>query len=265
MQKFKSKSMAKKSAISGEYIITVEDSGAIRVCQIYNNVKGSLRQCAEEVGFEVDPKWNTQQFGKKLIDQYGDGSIAEIGEYTISRNGSGHIDSYRVFGNTMAILRHIASQLGMEQQANWNTRQFGNKLIDFINGDNDNDVVEEEVFEISPDMTTYELWEAFRKEFGTVIRIKKGVKRCDPMLPGASSRETLEEMPLSEVGLTESFAINGDMTVGEVEELAISKGLKVQIATVDDWTTCLPQTPLDSVKFMPKQTTKEKMQEILDR
>ena len=55
------------------------------------------------------------------------------------------------------------------------------------------------------------------------------------------------------------------MTVGEVEELAISKGLKVQIATVDDWTTCLPQTPLDSVKFMPKQTTQEKMQEILDR
>ena len=41
--------------------------------------------------------------------------------------------------------------------------------------------------------------------------------------------------------------------------------MKVQIATVDDWTTCLPQTPLDSVKFMPKQTTKEKMQEILDR
>ena len=73
--------MAKKSAISGEYIITVEDSGAIRVCQIYNNVKGSLRQCAEEVGFEVDPKWNTQQFDKKLIDQYGDGSIVEIGEY----------------------------------------------------------------------------------------------------------------------------------------------------------------------------------------
>ncbi len=27
--------MAKKSAISGEYIITVEDSGTVRVCKIY--------------------------------------------------------------------------------------------------------------------------------------------------------------------------------------------------------------------------------------
>lgn len=257
--------MAKKSAISGEYIITEEDSGAIRVCQIYDNVKESLRQCAKDVGFKYDNQWTTQQLGKKLIDQYGDGSTAEIGEYTISRDGSGHIDSYRVFGNTIAVLRKIASQVGMEQQPNWNTRQLGNKLIDFVNGDTDSEVVEEVGFTISPEVTTYTLWEAFRKEFGTVIRIKKGVKRCDPTLPNVSARETLAEMPLSEAGLKEAFTINGDMTVGEVEALAASHGLKIQVATVDDWTTCLPQTPLDSAKFMPKQTTKAKMQEILDR
>ncbi|MDE6265348.1 MAG: hypothetical protein K2M11_09430 [Paramuribaculum sp.] len=257
--------MAKKSAITGEYIITEEDSGAIRVCQIYDNVLESLRQCAKEVGFKADPNWNTQTFGKKIIDQYGDGSTAVIGEYTISRDSSGHVDTYRVFGNTIAVLRKIASQIGMEQQSTWNTRQLGNKLIDFVNGDADSEVVEEVGFTISPDMTTYALWEAFRKEFGTVLRIKKGVKRCDPSLPGVSPRDTLAEMPLSEAGLKETITLNGDMTVGEVEELAASKGLKVQVATVDDWTTCLPQTPLDSAKFMPKQTTKAKMQEILDR
>nr|MBD5376334.1 hypothetical protein [Bacteroides sp.] len=40
---------------------------------------------------------------------------------------------------------------------------------------------------------------------------------------------------------------------------------EVQVATVDDWTTCLPQRPLVSARFMPKQTTKAKMQEILYR
>ncbi len=257
--------MAQKSAISGEYIITVEDSGSIRVCRIFDNVMGSLKECAKSVGFAVDPKWNTQDLGRKLIKEYGDGTTAEIGEYSISRDSSGHVDTYRVFGNTIAILRQIASQVGMEQEATWNTRQLGNKLVDFVNGDTDSEVVEEVGFTIALDMTTYGLWEAFRKEFGTVIRIKKGVKRCDPSLPGVSPRDTLEEMPLSEAGLKESFTINGDMTVGDVEALAASKGLKVQVATVDDWTTCLPQTPLDSAKFMPKQTTKAKMQEILDR
>lgn len=85
--------MAKGSAISVEYIIIEEDSGSIRVCQIYDNVKGSLRKCAKEVGFAVGPKWNTQQLGKKIIDQFSDGSTAEIGEYIISHDGSGHIDT----------------------------------------------------------------------------------------------------------------------------------------------------------------------------
>lgn len=255
--------MAKKSAISGEYIITVEDSGAVRVCQIYDNVKASLRDCAKEVGFNYDPDWNTQQFGKKMVDQYGDGKIAEIGEYTITRTDSGHIDSYRVFGNTIKILRQLGEELNFPKKDTWFARMYGSKMVDFINGDYTPEVVEEPVdegFVITPEMTTVELYNKFTDEFGTHLRIKKGVKRCDP-----NKRDSLPEMPLSEAGLTEAFSINGEMTVADVEKLAADKGLKIQIATVDDWTTALPQTPLDSVRFMPKNTTKEKMQEILDR
>ena len=62
--------MAKKSAISGEYIVTVEDSGSIRVLKIYDNVKGSLRECAEAKGFAYDPNWTTRQFGSKLIEDF---------------------------------------------------------------------------------------------------------------------------------------------------------------------------------------------------
>lgn len=60
--------MSKKTAISGEYIISVKDDGAIEVHRQYDNVKGALREISEKVGFEYAPEWNTRQFGSKLID-----------------------------------------------------------------------------------------------------------------------------------------------------------------------------------------------------
>lgn len=125
--------MAKKSAISGEYVITVEDSGTVRVCKIYDNVKGSLRECAEAKGFYYDPNWTTRQFGSKLIKQYGENDMAEIGEYTIVKRSSGSIESYRTYGNTLGALREIAGKIGFTINENSNTRQNGSKLVDFIN------------------------------------------------------------------------------------------------------------------------------------
>lgn len=60
--------MEKKSAITGEYVVTVLESGSIEVYRIYDNVKGALREISEKEGFEYDPKWNTRQFGSKLVD-----------------------------------------------------------------------------------------------------------------------------------------------------------------------------------------------------
>ncbi len=58
----------KKSAISGEYMLGVLESGSIEVYRVYDNVKGALREIAEKEGFEVYPEWNTRQLGAKLID-----------------------------------------------------------------------------------------------------------------------------------------------------------------------------------------------------
>ena len=60
--------MEKKSAIAGEYILSVLDSGSIEVYRIYDNVKGALREVAEKEGFEYDANWTTRQFGSKLIN-----------------------------------------------------------------------------------------------------------------------------------------------------------------------------------------------------
>lgn len=125
--------MAKKSAISAEYIITVEDSGTVRVCKIHDNVKGALRECAEAKGFEYDPKWTTRQFGAKLIKEFGEDNMAEIGEYTITKLSTGSIETYRTYANTMGALREIAANVGFEINEKSNTRNIGSKLVDFIN------------------------------------------------------------------------------------------------------------------------------------
>ncbi len=125
--------MAKKSAISGEYIITVEDSGTVRVCKIYDNVLGSLREIAETKNFKIDPMWNTQETGRRLVKEFGDGKMAEIGEYVVTRRDTGKIETYRTYANTMGALREIAAAVGFEINEKSNTRQNGSKLVDFIN------------------------------------------------------------------------------------------------------------------------------------
>ena len=125
--------MAKKSAIYGEYVVSVKDDGAIEVFRNYDNVKGSLREIAESKGFEYDPSWNTQQFGARLIKEFGEGSEAHVDNYVIVKKDNGHIDTYRTYENTKEALRSISSATGFECDSNWTTRQMGSKLIDFLN------------------------------------------------------------------------------------------------------------------------------------
>ncbi len=125
--------MVKKSAISGEYIITIEDNNSVRVCRIYDNVIGSLWEICEKEGMEIDPKWNTQQLGREVIKRFGEGTMAEVGEYVVTRRPSGSIETYRTFANTMGALREIAAKIGFEILPKWNTQDAGRKIVDFIN------------------------------------------------------------------------------------------------------------------------------------
>lgn len=261
--------MAKKSAISGEYIITQEDNNTIRVCQIFDNVKGSLREASKSVGFEYDPNWTTRQFGSKLVNEFGDGHTAEVGEYTIVKRDTGSIESYRVHGNTIAALRKIASEAGLNADPKWNTRTFGSVLIDFVNGDyNPNEIEEDETaFVVEPTMTVQQLWNSFREMFGGHLRIKKGNKRYDEH-EGTTASEHYDviDVPLSEIGCNASGKFSPELTVGEfTKKMKDECGISVVVATTDDWVAVLDDFVLDSVSFIPKNTTKAKMQEILDR
>lgn len=133
--------MAKiKNARTGEYMISCNAEGAIKVAKDYNNDKGGLREIAEKIGFAYDPAWNTQQFGKKLIEEItsehvktNEDASAESGEYVIFKEASGSIQVFKDYDNVKGALREIAAQIGFEYDPTWTTRQFGSKLIDHIN------------------------------------------------------------------------------------------------------------------------------------
>lgn len=61
--------MAKKSVSWKEYLIEIDEKGAVKVTKagaVSDNTKAALREIAQEVGFGIDEKWSTQQMGAKL-------------------------------------------------------------------------------------------------------------------------------------------------------------------------------------------------------
>ena len=63
--------MAKKTATYAKYELHVEDNGKIVILddgQPVQNAKGTIRTIAADVNFTLDPKWNTQSAGRKLVD-----------------------------------------------------------------------------------------------------------------------------------------------------------------------------------------------------
>ena len=72
----------KKSINYGEYRITREENGSIRVLkngEPQENTKAALREIAQSINLDIQSNWNTQQFGSKLIkaieDLQTDGSM----------------------------------------------------------------------------------------------------------------------------------------------------------------------------------------------
>lgn len=61
--------MAKKSASWKKYLVEIDEKGSVKVSKAgaaCDNTKAALREIAEEAGFAIDEKWNTQQCGAKL-------------------------------------------------------------------------------------------------------------------------------------------------------------------------------------------------------
>ncbi len=122
-----------KSATCGEYVIAADEKKHITVYRIFDNAKAALREVSEANNFAYETDWNTRTFGKKLCQQFGDGSKCQVGSYFINILESGSVEIYRVYDNAKAALREVAGKIGFAYDEGWTTQQFGAKLISEIN------------------------------------------------------------------------------------------------------------------------------------
>ena len=101
--------MAKvKNARSGEYIISCNAEGAIKVAKDYDNDKGALREVAEASGFKYDEGWNTRQFGKNIrADRHAVRHDIRHDNRIVSRQLIGDRHDLTVLRKRQAVLRNL--------------------------------------------------------------------------------------------------------------------------------------------------------------
>lgn len=96
------------------------------------------------------------------------------------------------------------------------------------------------------------LCERFKEEFGGTLRVYQGNKR----LTGSEKVADIAKE-------TGSYECKGMKTVGGFEKEMMERfGLKVQVASVDDWVLALDEMTLSKLKDIPKQATKADMENL---
>lgn len=95
--------------------------------------------------------------------------------------------------------------------------------------------------------------EAFKKQFGAVLRIYNGRSKAD------------DGISLQEVGLTQEIntTFDGKQTVGALIEQMAKAGLKVKVYTCDEWVAVLDGLTLEQAGKIKKNATKADMESII--
>jgi len=92
----------------------------------------------------------------------------------------------------------------------------------------------------------------FKEEFGGTLRVYNGNKRCD-------GSEKVADLAKA----TGAYECRASKTVGGFEkEIMEQFGLKIQIASADDWVLALDEMTLAKLPEIPKNATKAQMEEL---
>lgn len=124
--------MAAKSVIAGEYILQIAENGHVDVVRVFRNAMKTMKDIAASKNFPVEEKWNTQDLGRHLVKEFGDGKTAKFDDVTINKMPDGKIEIYQECKNTMEALRTISAQLGFVLDEKWNTQTSGAKLAAYL-------------------------------------------------------------------------------------------------------------------------------------
>ena len=99
------------------------------------------------------------------------------------------------------------------------------------------------------------LCERFKKEFGGTLRVYNGNKRC-----------TGSEKVADLVSATGAYECRSSKTVaGLIKDLDEQFGLKVKVASDDDWVLALDEMTLSKLTDIPKNARKKDMEELKSR
>ena len=110
---------------------------------------------------------------------------------------------------------------------------------------------------ISGRMSVKRLKENFKNEFGGTLRVYDGREKADDNATLASIRRNNE----AKGG---EYSCQGNRTVGRFErEMREIFGIKVQVATPDDWTPVLDGITLAKLKHIPEKTSKADMETLV--
>ena len=112
-------------------------------------------------------------------------------------------------------------------------------------------------FKIDGRMKVKTLKEKFKEEFGGTLRVYNGNKTADDDATIASIRQ-------KDDATGGEFVCRASRTVGKFEEELMEVfGIKVQVASCDDWVLVLDGISLANVKNVPKQATKAMMEDLI--
>lgn len=96
------------------------------------------------------------------------------------------------------------------------------------------------------------LCERFKDEFGGTLRVYNGNKRC-------TGSEKVSEM----TSKTGTYECRASKTVGGfIKDLAAKFGIKVKIASADDWVLAFDEMTLAKLPEIPKNATKKDMEAL---
>ena len=110
---------------------------------------------------------------------------------------------------------------------------------------------------VSGRMTVKRLKENFKNEFGGTLRVYDGRAKAD-------DNATLASIRRNEDAKGEKLVCNGHLTVGSFERrMRDIFGIKVQVATPDDWTLALDGITLSKLKDIPEKCSKADMESLV--
>ena len=110
---------------------------------------------------------------------------------------------------------------------------------------------------VSGIMTVKRLKENFKNEFGGTLRVYDGRAKAD-------DNATLASIRRNEDAKGEELVCNGHLTVGSFERrMRDIFGIKVQVATPDDWTLALDGITLSKLKYIPEKCSKADMESLV--